>query len=402
VKAIPIVLAAGDLVGCAQTGTGKTAAFVVPLLQRLEGPSGVARALVLAPTRELAIQIGERARAYGHNAGIKQAVIYGGVNQKRQETELRERPELLVATPGRLLDLMRQGFISLKHIQILVLDEADTMLDMGFIHDIRRIVSDVPSERQTLLFSATMPDAIRDLVRSVTKNPSRVAVDPQSTPAERVQQSVYFVERRAKRVLLQQVLAAGDCERTLVFTRTKHGANRLVTQLDRSGTGARAIHGNKSQSAREQALGDFRAGRIQVLVATDVAARGIDIQGVSLVVNYDLPQVPESYVHRIGRTGRAGRHGRAVSFCDSEERPLLRGIERLIRVRIDVVEHEFDAPAERPLMKHGNDTGSAQRGAPVASASAPSKGNSSTGPAANRRRRRIRRPRGTGPRATYA
>lgn len=343
-QAIPPVLAGSDLVGCAQTGTGKTAAFVLPLLQRLGARQGKPRALVLTPTRELALQISERARAYGQRLKLGHAVIYGGVNQRRQERELGQRPDLLVATPGRLLDLMKQGLVSLANIEILVLDEADIMLDMGFIHDIRRVVAAVPQKRQTLLFSATMPPAIEALVRSLTQTPVRVSVSPESTPAERVTQSVFFVERSQKRLLLQQLLDRDALGRVLVFTRTKHGANRLAQQLSRTGIGAAAIHGNKSQSARELALGNFKEGKTPVLVATDVAARGIDVQGVSLVVNFDLPNVPESYVHRIGRTGRAGASGRAVSFCDREERAFLRDIEKLIRRRIDVEEHDLPKP----------------------------------------------------------
>lgn len=342
-RAIPPILAGSDLVGCAQTGTGKTAAFVLPLLQRLGAARGVPRALVVTPTRELALQIGERARAYGRHSKLQQAVIYGGVNQRRQERDLERRPELLVATPGRLLDLMRQGLVDLSQIEILVLDEADTMLDMGFIHDIRRVVAEVPRDRQTLLFSATMPTAIQALVRSMTQTPVHVSVDPESTPAESVSQSVFFVPRQQKKELLYRLLDKDALDRVLVFTRTKHGANRLAEQLSRTGIGAAAIHGNKSQNARELALGNFRVGKTPVLVATDVAARGIDVRGVSLVVNFDLPNVPESYVHRIGRTGRAGAEGRAISFCDRDERGLLRDIERLIRRRIDIEQHELAA-----------------------------------------------------------
>jgi ATP-dependent RNA helicase RhlE len=340
-QAIPPVLAGSDLVGCAQTGTGKTAAFVLPLLQRLGARVGKPRALVLTPTRELALQIGERARAYGRHVSLRHAVIYGGVSQRRQERDLAQRPDLLVATPGRLLDLMRQGLVSLGSIEILVLDEADTMLDMGFIHDIKRLVAEVPKQRQTLLFSATMPTAIEALVRSMTRTPVRVSVSPESTPAERVTQSVFFVARGQKKQLLNQLLDRDALGRVLVFTRTKHGANRLAEQLSRTGIGAAAIHGNKSQSAREAALGNFREGKTPVLVATDVAARGIDVQGVSLVVNFDLPNVPESYVHRIGRTGRAGAEGRAISFCDRDERVLLRDIERLIKRRIEIQQHDL-------------------------------------------------------------
>ncbi|MFZ5893467.1 MAG: DEAD/DEAH box helicase [Myxococcota bacterium] len=332
---IPCVLSGRDLLGCAQTGTGKTAAFVLPTLQRLSASSlrGRLRALVLTPTRELAAQIGTRAAAYGRHVGLRHTVIYGGVSQRAQERELSRRPELLVATPGRLLDLFRQGFIDFSALEVLILDEADTMLDMGFIHDVRRIVAEIPSQRQTLLFSATMPPVIEQLARNILKDPERVAVTPQATTAETVDQAVYFVAKENKRALLERVLANG-VERALVFTRTKHGADRVAKQLVRAGIEAAAIHGNKSQNARERALEAFRRGTSNVLVATDIAARGIDIRGVSHVVNYELPDVAESYVHRIGRTGRAGQSGRAVSFCDQEERPLLRDIERLIKKRI--------------------------------------------------------------------
>jgi ATP-dependent RNA helicase RhlE len=332
---IPCVLTGRDLLGCAQTGTGKTAAFVLPILQRLGASSlrGRLRALVLTPTRELAAQIGTRAAAYGRHVGLRHSVIYGGVSQRAQERDLSRRPELLIATPGRLLDLFRQGLLDFSGIETLVLDEADTMLDMGFIHDVRRIVAEIPAQRQTLLFSATMPPAIEQLARTILKDPERVSVTPQATTAETVDQAVYFVAKADKRALLERVLANG-IERALVFTRTKHGADRVAKQLVRAGIEAAAIHGNKSQNARERALEAFRRGTSPVLVATDIAARGIDIRGVSHVVNYELPDVAESYVHRIGRTGRAGASGRAVSFCDQEERPLLRDIERLIKKRI--------------------------------------------------------------------
>ncbi|HYO93569.1 MAG TPA: DEAD/DEAH box helicase [Polyangiaceae bacterium] len=337
-QTIPTVLEGRDLLGCAQTGTGKTAAFMLPLLQRLGRvqASGRVRALVLSPTRELAAQISERAGAYGRHFGIRHAVIYGGVSQRAQERELARRPDLLVATPGRLMDLMRQGHVQLKNLEILVLDEADTMLDMGFIHDVRRIIAQVPQARQTLLFSATMPAAIEALARSILNEPARVSVTPQATTAETVEQAVYFVSKPDKRFLLERVLRMNGVERALVFTRTKHGADRVSKQLVHAGIEAAAIHGNKSQNARERALDGFRRGTTPVLVATDIAARGIDVQGISHVINYDLPNVAESYVHRIGRTGRAGAVGRAISFCDHEERSLLVDIERLIRQRIRV------------------------------------------------------------------
>ncbi|HVH40688.1 MAG TPA: DEAD/DEAH box helicase, partial [Labilithrix sp.] len=329
-RAITPVLEGRDLLGCAQTGTGKTAAFVLPVLQRLtRSPrSGKVRALVVAPTRELAAQIDERITAYGRHLGLRHAVIYGGVGQRAQEEAIRRRPDILVATPGRLLDLMEQGVLRLDGIEILVLDEADRMLDMGFINDVRRIVAAVPKQRQTLLFSATIPAPIAHLVASVLREPVRVDIAPEVTTAERVEQCVYFVGKADKRHLLERLLREEKAERSIVFTRTKHGANRLAEQISRGGIRAEAIHGNKSQGARERALEGFRGGSIPVLVATDLAARGIDVDGITHVFNFDLPNVPESYVHRIGRTGRAGASGRAIAFCDSEERPLLRDIDR--------------------------------------------------------------------------
>jgi ATP-dependent RNA helicase RhlE len=268
---------------------------------------------------------------------LRQVVIYGGVSQHRQEQELKRGPELVIATPGRLLDLMRQRLLDLSQVEILVLDEADTMLDMGFIHDVRQIVAATAKQRQTLMFSATMPATIENLAKNILKNPQRVAVAPVATTAESIEQSVYFVDQFNKRALLQQLLSSSEMARTLVFTRTKHGANRISEQLTKAGIEAGAIHGNKSQNARERALDHFRRGKMPVLVATDVAARGIDVDDISHVINFDLPTVPESYVHRIGRTGRAGAKGRAISFCDRDERGLLSDIERLIRRRIPVV-----------------------------------------------------------------
>ncbi|HTM44345.1 MAG TPA: DEAD/DEAH box helicase [Polyangiaceae bacterium] len=357
-QTIPHLLAKRDLLGSAQTGTGKTAAFVLPLLQNLAAttvglgavnPGAVAlnaapsrtahkvRALILAPTRELAGQISERTAVYGRHLGIGHAVIYGGVSQHRQERDLARKPQVLIATPGRLIDLMEQRLIDLSAVEIFVLDEADTMLDMGFIHAVRRIVSLIPAQRQTLLFSATMPQSIEKLARSVLRNPIRVSVAPVASTADLIDQAVCFVSQADKRALLEQMLLSMGIERALVFTRTKHGANRVSEQLRRAGIEAGAIHGNKSQAARERALGQFRDGRMPVLVATDVAARGIDVEGISHVINFDLPNVPEAYVHRIGRTGRAGASGRAISFCDRSERGLLQDIERLIRKPIPVM-----------------------------------------------------------------
>jgi ATP-dependent RNA helicase RhlE len=338
VEVIPHVLSGRDVLACAQTGTGKTAAFVLPILHRLaaDGSAGRQRprALVLTPTRELAAQIAERVSAYGRHLRLRHAVIYGGVSQRGQEAALRAAPDVVVATPGRLLDLMQQRFAALGGVTHFVLDEADRMLDMGFVNDVRRISAALPAERQTLLFSATIAAAIESLASRMLVNPARVAIAPTVTTAETVDQSVVFVARADKPALLERVLRDGTEERTLVFTRTKHGANRLCQRLDRAGFRSAAIHGNKTQSARERALDSFRRGTTHVLVATDVAARGIDVEGISLVVNFDLPNAAESYVHRIGRTGRAGARGRAISFCDQDERPLLREVERLIRRRL--------------------------------------------------------------------
>ncbi|HLY28416.1 MAG TPA: DEAD/DEAH box helicase, partial [Aggregatilineales bacterium] len=290
--------------------------------------------LVLSPTRELAAQIGDSFDTYGRYTSVRQVTIFGGVSQVPQVERLRRGAEVLVATPGRLLDLMNQGHVRLDRLEILVLDEADRMLDMGFIHDVRKIISKVPTQRQTLLFSATMPDAIRELADSILRNPVQVAVTPVASTVETIRQSVFFVEKGDKPALLEHLLRDSAIRRVLVFTRTKHGANKVVRQLARSSVRAEAIHGNKSQSARVQALENFRAGRTRVLVATDIAARGLDIDEISHVINYDLPNEPDSYVHRIGRTGRAGASGTAYSFCDADERPFLRDIERLIRMNI--------------------------------------------------------------------
>ncbi len=348
-QAIPHVLAGRDIIGCAQTGTGKTAAFALPILQRLvaqrrSNERRVTKVLVLSPTRELASQISDSFAAYGRNTGLKSMVIFGGVGQQPQVDGWRRGTDILVATPGRLLDLMQQRIIKLDSIEIFVLDEADRMLDMGFIHDVRKVIAVLPKKRQTLLFSATMPQDIQDLADSILINPVRVEVTPQATTVEKIDQSVFFVNKSDKRALLEHLL--GDRERAikrvLVFTRTKHGANKLAEQLERASIHAEAIHGNKSQSAREKALSNFKSGKTRVLVATDIAARGIDVDDVTHVINYDLPNEPESYVHRIGRTARAGASGTAYSFCDAEERAYLRDIEKLIRLRVPVVsEHPY-------------------------------------------------------------
>ena len=342
-RSIPHVLAGRDLLGVAQTGTGKTAAFALPILQRLQagpkpGPQRHIRVLVLSPTRELAAQIGESFATYGKHVGMHHAVIFGGVGQDAQTKALRRGIDILVATPGRLLDLMQQGFVRFDKLEVFVLDEADRMLDMGFIHDVKKVIAKLPQKRQTLFFSATMPTDIQDLARNILTNPERVEVTPVATTAEKIDQRIYFVEKGDKRALLEHVLKDPAMKRVLVFTRTKHGANRVVEQLGKSNIGALAIHGNKSQGARERALAHFKSGQTRVLVATDIAARGIDVEGITHVVNYELPNVPEQYVHRIGRTARAGAEGIALSFCDMEERAYLRDIERLIRLEIPVVE----------------------------------------------------------------
>jgi ATP-dependent RNA helicase RhlE len=355
-KAIGHVLAGRDLLACAQTGTGKTAAFALPILQRLATPERAAiprapdrrapgsarpiRALVLTPTRELAAQIGESFSVYGRHLKLRNTVIFGGVGQGNQERALAACPDILVATPGRLLDLADQRKVRFQDLEVFVLDEADRMLDMGFIHDVRRVIALLPQRRQTLFFSATMPPDIIDLSARILVDPARVAVAPIAATADRIEQRVYHVAKSDKRALLQEVLGDPAIVRALVFTRTKHGANRVAEQLARARIGAEAIHGNKSQGARERALAGFKSGTTRVLVATDIAARGLDIDAVTHVINFDLPDVPESYVHRIGRTARAGASGIAYSFCDAEERPLLAAIERLIRKRIPAV----DAP----------------------------------------------------------
>ncbi len=365
-QAIPPVLAGRDLIGCAQTGTGKTAAFALPILQRLVAANrsrkgGVIRVLVLSPTRELASQIGDSFAAYGRHTELKHVVIFGGVGQQPQVDKIRRGADILVATPGRLLDLMGQGIIHLETVEVFVLDEADRMLDMGFIHDVRRIIKVLPTKRQTLLFSATMPEAIQDLASNILIDPLRVEVTPQATTVDKVDQSVFFVNKKDKRALLEHILADRAIRRALVFTRTKHGANKLVEQLDRANIQAEAIHGNKSQTARERALSNFKAGKTRVLVATDIAARGIDVDDVTHVINFDLPNEPESYVHRIGRTARAGASGIAYSFCDTDERPYLRDIERLIRLRVPVVAEHPYVSAEPAPAASSNDSRNTRR-----------------------------------------
>ena len=344
-RAIPELLAGKDVLGIAQTGTGKTAAFSLPLLNKLVGyqkdgtprPKNGPRALILAPTRELAIQIGEEIRAYGKDIKFHQTVIFGGVGQKPQVDGVRRGVDIIVATPGRLLDLMNQGHVKLGGVEYLVLDEADRMLDMGFVRDVRKIVKTIPAKRQSLLFSATMPKEIASLSSELLNDPIRVEVTPQATPVEKIEQGVYHVNAGDKRSLLAKILKDPAFSRVIVFTRTKHRANRVSDHLDKAGIRAEAIHGNKSQGARQRALKQFRDGDVKVLVATDIAARGIDVDSVSHVINFELPNEPQSYVHRIGRTARAGANGAAYSFCDASERAYLRDIEKLIGRRLPVI-----------------------------------------------------------------
>lgn len=345
-QAIPHILQTSDLLGCAQTGTGKTAAFAIPILQLLAKPISMAsrgqrsiRALILTPTRELAIQIQESFNAYGKNLRLKNLVIFGGVNQDPQVTELKKGIDILVATPGRLLDLISQGYIQLKDIEIFVLDEADRMLDMGFVHDVKRIITKIPAKRQTLFFSATMPQEIQSLANSILHNPVKVEVAPVSSTADTIDQSLYYVAKENKRSLLAFILSDKNIETALVFTRTKHGADKVVKDLVRIGIRAEAIHGNKSQNARQRALNNFKNRETRILVATDIAARGIDVDELTHVINYELPNVPETYVHRIGRTGRAGLSGTSYSFCSEEETEELRDIHKLIGKQIPVQEN---------------------------------------------------------------
>ena len=359
-KAIPPLLEGRDLIGCAQTGTGKTAAFALPILQRLAArPQPIAarrpRALILTPTRELAAQIGENIAFYGRHLSLRHTVIFGGVGENPQIRALAAGVEIVVATPGRLLDLMERGFVALDRVEIFVLDEADRMLDMGFAPDVKRIIARLPARRQSLLFSATMPEAIRELANRLLRDPVRVDVAPTATTVDKVEQRVCHVQRGDKHRLLVHTLRQHPDELVLVFSRTKHGANRIADNLDRDGIQAVAIHGNKSQGARQRALEDFRTGRTRVLVATDIAARGIDVKDIALVVNFDIPEEPEAYVHLIGRTARMGAKGLAYSFCDPSEHSSWRDILRLIRQSVPVhADHPFAAnaasalPAETP------------------------------------------------------
>ncbi|MDO6472357.1 DEAD/DEAH box helicase [Maribacter sp. 1_MG-2023] len=366
-QSIPILLKGKDLLGVAQTGTGKTAAFGIPILHQLyEGISlsqnkRKIKALIVTPTRELAIQIAESFTAYGKHTGLRNTVIFGGVKQGKQVNALRGGVDILIATPGRLLDLMNQGFISFRDLEHVVLDEADQMLDMGFIHDIKKIIAKLPAKRQSLFFSATMPKDIVELSRKMLGDFERVTIKPEQATAEKVEQGVYFVSKANKPKLLIHLINENPENTLIVFSRTKHGANKIVKKLDQAGISSAAIHGNKSQTARQKALGSFKDGSLKVLVATDIAARGIDVEDLSLVVNYDLPNVSETYVHRIGRTGRANASGIAISFCDKEERAYLRDIEKLIKQPIPrMPEHQFtdgdsdDAQDEKPAQQPRN------------------------------------------------
>jgi ATP-dependent RNA helicase RhlE len=354
-QAIPIVLQGTDLLGCAQTGTGKTAAFAVPILQLLSATHSnekkrKIRSLIVTPTRELAIQIDESFKAYGRHTGLISNVIFGGVTQGPQTTKLQKGVDILVATPGRLLDLMNQGFISLKDIEIFVLDEADRMLDMGFIHDVKKLLAALPVKRQSLFFSATMPPEIIKLSATILHNPSKVMVTPSATTVDTVQQYIYFVDKGNKNALLVDLLQDTRIRTALVFTRTKHGADKVVKVLQRNNIRAEAIHGNKGQNARQKALANFKDKSTRVLVATDIAARGIDVDDMEYVINFEIPNIPETYVHRIGRTGRAGANGTAYSFCDAEEKIFLKDIEKLISIRIPVRDdHPYPLTDHHPV-----------------------------------------------------
>ncbi len=351
-QSIPLILDGNDLLGCAQTGTGKTAAFGIPMLQLLGATKTYdkkrkIRGLIVTPTRELAIQIDQSFKAYGRHTGLKSAVIFGGVNQNPQVTGLRAGVDIVVATPGRLLDLMNQGFLSLRDVEIFVLDEADTMLDMGFIHDVKKLLLALPKKRQSLFFSATMPPTIIKLASTILENPAKVSVTPVSSTVDIIKQNIYFVDKGNKNALLLHILKDKNIKTALVFTRTKHGADKAVKILAKENIKAEAIHGNKAQNARQRALANFKAQTTRVLVATDIAARGIDVDDLEYVINYEMPNVAETYVHRIGRTGRAGAKGTAISFCDAEEKEYLRDIEKLIAKKIPVIDaHPF------PLMDH--------------------------------------------------
>ncbi len=403
-QAIPIILRNQDLLGCAQTGTGKTAAFAIPMLQLLyqdrlqHKEQKTIKALILTPTRELAIQINESFAAYGRHTGIKHTVIFGGVSQNPQVDTLRRGVDVLVATPGRLLDLMNQRIVHLDHVKILVLDEADRMLDMGFVHDVKKIIAKVPVKRQTLFFSATMPNEIQQLANTILTNPEKVEVTPVSSTADTIQQELFYVEKNDKRSLLAHILKDKNIKTALVFTRTKHGADKVVKDLVKIGITAEAIHGNKSQNARQRALANFKNRTTRVLIATDIAARGIDIDDLTHVINYEIPNIPETYVHRIGRTGRAGASGIALSFCDQEELDFLKDIHKLIAKQIPVnEEHPYPMSPQSLVANHaagqaksggGGRTGAPKRGRGFGRDSRPksTSGSMSGRPGGNRRR----------------
>ena len=359
-QSIPAILAGRDILGCAQTGTGKTAAFSIPTIQLLNeniqplNQKAIIKSLILTPTRELAIQIGESLSDYGRFSRLKHLVIFGGVPQHSQVQALRNGVDILVATPGRLLDLMDQGYISLSKIEIFTLDEADRMLDMGFVHDVKKVIKKIPEKRQTLFFSATMPDSIMALANSILSNPLKVEIKPVTTTAELITQELYYIDKTNKKKLLSDLLKLSDADRVLVFTRTKHGANKVVKDLIKDGIKAEAIHGNKTQNARQKALKNFKDKTTRVLVATDIAARGIDIDELALVINYEIPNISETYVHRIGRTGRAGASGKAISFSDYEEKAFIRDIQKMMDLKIPVIENHaypmeyFEIPEKKP------------------------------------------------------
>ncbi|MBN2790202.1 MAG: DEAD/DEAH box helicase [Candidatus Delongbacteria bacterium] len=369
-QCIPIVLKGSDVLGCAQTGTGKTAAFAIPILQLLETNRNYEdkrkiKSLIVTPTRELAIQIGESFAAYGRHTGIKHAVIFGGVKQHSQVSSLQSGVDVVVATPGRLLDLMNQGVLTLRNIKYFVLDEADRMLDMGFIHDVKKMIAELPKKRQSLFFSATMPQEIVTLAATILNDPAHISVTPVSSTVEIVKQCVYFVDKGNKSALLLDVLKDENINSALVFTRTKYGADKLVKIMHKNNIKAEAIHGNKSQNARQKALANFKAKTTRVLLATDIAARGIDIDDMEYVINYEIPNISETYVHRIGRTARAGAEGTAISFCDADEKPFLKDIEKLINKKIEVIEdhpfplidHDPVKPVKQPRQKRSTEPG---------------------------------------------
>lgn len=389
-RAIPAILNGRDILGCAQTGTGKTAAFSIPTIQLLtaslngNGQKRNIKSLILTPTRELAIQIGESISEYGQYSPLKHLVIFGGVPQHSQVQALRNGVDILVATPGRLLDLIDQGYISLSQLQIFTLDEADRMLDMGFVHDVKKVIKKIPQKRQTLFFSATMPEVIMDLANSILTDPLKVEVTPISSTAELIQQELYYIDKANKKNLLIDILSNSEADRILVFTRTKHGANKVVKDMIKAGIRSEAIHGNKTQNARQKALNNFKDKTTRVLVATDIAARGIDIDELALVINYEIPNIAETYVHRIGRTGRAGASGKAISFSDYEEKAYIKDIQKLTGQTIPVVkDHDypmeyFEIPEKKPQQR-GSSRNSGQR-------SGPKKANSAQGNSSNKNR----------------